>query len=70
MFTTDQPLPSTSTKSKSRAAAAAGFQHPLKGVQGGHSGNEEALCARVGNGLAGMTGLQRVRYFQEPILRV
>ena len=35
MSTTNWHLPSTSTRIKSCAAVAAGFQHPLKGVQGG-----------------------------------
>ena len=35
LSTANWHLPSTSTRIKSWAAAAAGFQHPLKGVQGG-----------------------------------
>ena len=56
-------LPSTSTRIKSCTAAAADRQHPLKECR--VESRNEALCAL---GKTGLTGLQIVGYFQEPIL--
>ena len=62
LSTTNWHLPATSARIKSCAAAAADFQHPLKGFQGGEQ-KWGTLCP----GKTSRTGLQIVRYFQEPI---
>ena len=57
LSTTNWHLPSTSTRIKAWAATAAGFQRPLKGVQGG---KKKALWALW---IPCRTGLQIVRYY-------
>jgi len=56
-------LPSTSTRIKLCATAAAGFQHPLKEVQG-----REQKWITPCPGKTGRAGLLAVSYFQNPIL--
>ena len=60
---TNWHLPSTSTRIKLCATAAAGFQHPLKEVQG-----REQKWITPCPGKTGRAGLLAVSYFQNPIL--